>query len=226
MVSVLLFFLLTTLCQGLAQVIRLNSSHELYAKLQSGEIDALVDVRRRDEWELGHIAGAYFVESLGSYTAAVADASPTNRTMNTSAVSSSSSGGGSPDDLRGCEYCTLALYCASGVRAQSAIAVLSQYGFEGILYNGLGVVNWVQAGYPLVNDTSNSSPPPPCTTNETVSNQCQQEWKQQQQNTVKQGNHQNSAAIPAPLALLWLRPSGTTVICITFWAISTTMMFL
>eukprot|EP00527_Entomoneis_sp_CCMP2396_P007021 CAMPEP_0198137292 /NCGR_PEP_ID=MMETSP1443-20131203/811_1 /TAXON_ID=186043 /ORGANISM="Entomoneis sp., Strain CCMP2396" /LENGTH=100 /DNA_ID=CAMNT_0043798677 /DNA_START=320 /DNA_END=619 /DNA_ORIENTATION=- len=99
--------------------------------IQNGEFDAVVDVRQQAEWDNGHIEGAYFVKSLGSYVGA------SNMMMGSSMASS-----GSPNDLAGCEHCSIAVYCVSGRRAGLAIQVLKDNGFKGELYNGLGVTDW------------------------------------------------------------------------------------
>ena len=157
--QVLLWLLLLLVCCpiGQAKVIRLESSTELQALLETGEIQGLIDVRRRDEWDKGHLPGAHLVESLASY----------------STIMSGSSTGPGPHDLQGCEFCTLAIYCSSGNRAASAILILQEHGFEGTLYNGLGVIDWVKAGYELVNSTEDDQAPP-CTTDKAVQDQCRQ----------------------------------------------------
>jgi hypothetical protein len=60
----------------------------------------------------------------------------------------------SPDDIIGCKNCSIAVYCNSGSRAGQAITILEQNGFTGPLYNGLGVVQWSNAGYELVSTPS------------------------------------------------------------------------
>lgn len=131
------------------------SPQSFYARLVSGDYDVVVDVRRRlDEWNVGHIAGATLVESLASYTQ-----------DNSSAIAT-----GSPTDLAGCEYCDIIVYCRSGNRAGQAITLLRQHGFKGRLWNGMGVLQWQEAGYELVNTTE--SVVPLCTVNDTVSDEC------------------------------------------------------
>ena len=128
------------------------TSDEFYQRVVAGDYDVIVDVRRRDnEWNLGHITGATLVESLASYT-------PNSDTSL-----------GSPSDLAGCEYCNIIVYCRSGVRAAAAIEILRTEGFQGKLWNGLGVSQWVDAGYDLV---TTESVVPPCTVNRTVSDAC------------------------------------------------------
>lgn len=131
---------------------------EFRERLLAGDYNVIVDVRRRgDEWELGHIPEATLVENLALFS----PGSTTNR--------------GTPSDLAGCEFCDIIVYCRSGARAGQAISILQENGFEGRLYNGLGVSQWTgdPYNYELVNTVSVV---PPCTFNQTVSDQCYNEW--------------------------------------------------
>ena len=56
------------------------------------EVDAIIDVRRQDEWDDGHIEGATFALNLAMY------GDPTRATA-------------TPADFAGCETCTLLVYC-------------------------------------------------------------------------------------------------------------------
>ena len=118
-------------------VIRI-SSQELNGGIQSGRFDVVVDVRRVDEWEAGHIDGATFMENLNLFG-----------TANEAST---------PSDLAGCEDCVIAVYCRSGARAQTAAQILADNGFRTPIYNGLGVSQWVAAGFPLVTDTPSVVP--------------------------------------------------------------------
>ena len=53
----------------------------------------------------------------------------------------------------------------SGARAQNAIHVLEDNGFDGKIYNGQGTNQWIEAGYDLV---VGDSFVPPCMTGEEV----------------------------------------------------------
>jgi rhodanese-related sulfurtransferase len=110
----------------------------------------IVDVRSRDEWGGGHIHGATLVEDLALFGTA-------------------SQGVGTPSLLTGCEYCNIVVYCRSGKRAAVALEVLANASFVGYLYNGLGVNQWLNEGYPLVMDDSVI---PPCTVDENATEQC------------------------------------------------------
>jgi rhodanese-related sulfurtransferase len=107
---------------------------EFWAGIQSGEYDAVIDVRTMEEWEAGHIANATLVENLASNGTAV--------------------------DIVGCKTCTIAVYCRSGSRAGQAITRLqTEFGFTGAtLYNAYGVSQWTDAGYPLVTMGESTTP--------------------------------------------------------------------
>jgi len=114
--------------------------------LKEGKFDAVVDVRTTAEWEyIGHIPNATFVPRLNTPI-------------------------GDPSPLKGCENCTLAVYCHSGVRAAKAITKLkTQYGFHGKLYNALGVMQWQDEGHKLVHT---SSLPAACNRTNDICNNC------------------------------------------------------
>ena len=133
------------------------TSQELYDgwfTTNNKRFQALLDVRTQSEWNNGHIENATFIENLAS-------------------------DGTSPyPTLLGCEHCTIVVYCQSGNRAGVAIQKLLDLGFKGELLNGLGVSQFVNAGYTLVK-TSDSTKAK-CASETTISsNVC--ENKQQQQ---------------------------------------------
>ena len=81
--------------------------------------------RRADEWNGVHIENAAFVQNLAP--------------------------SGTADALLVCHTCTFAVYCRTGSRAGAAIERLRmEFGFQGELFNALGVTQWQKAGYPLV----------------------------------------------------------------------------
>ena len=104
------------------------TSNEVRAKLDSGFFAALIDTRRQDEWNAGHLPGATFVE-----------------TLHLSGVSGTL--------LPPCKDCAVATYCHSGVRSKQAAEVLEAAGFTNV-YDGLGIVQWQAAGFALVSDAS------------------------------------------------------------------------
>ena len=119
------------------QVVELTSEQVFERRFEFG---AIIDVRSESEWNsTGHIEGAYLVESLASF------GTPMQVT--------------SPADMAGCEDCSILVYCNSGARARVAIQHLVDAGFTGPLYNGLGITQWLAAGYELV---ATPSRPPPC----------------------------------------------------------------
>lgn len=113
--------------------------------------DVIIDVRTPEEWNEGHIANVTHMVNLAMYTPSGANDTPT---LNIS----------SPKVLDGCQYCTIAAYCRSGSRARQALQILQDSGYVGRLYNGLGVSQWTDAGYPLTTQPQYpKSKTPPCT---------------------------------------------------------------
>ena len=120
---------------------------EFWTGIETGEYDAVIDVRTMEEWDLGHIANATLVENLASDGTAV--------------------------EIVGCKTCTIAVYCRSGNRAGQAITRLqTEFGFTGTLYNAYGVSQWTEAGYPLVTTGESATPLCALSTCESCSAEC------------------------------------------------------
>jgi phage shock protein E len=122
-----------------AAVVELSAT-DFYKRVVNGMYDVIADVRTAAEFNEGHIRNSTLVESL-------ADAGSSTEI----AV---------PADLAGCEKCSIIVYCRSGRRADVAIQILADAGFEN-LYDGAGINQWTEAGYDL--ETATSSTVPPCT---------------------------------------------------------------
>ena len=97
------------------------------AGIENGSYDLVIDVRRQDEWDSGHIPTAVHIP---------------NETFE--------------DDpfwtdvvLRDSSAETIVVYCRSGARAGAAIEKLKTMGYDGTLLNGMGVSQWNNAGYEL-----------------------------------------------------------------------------
>lgn len=103
----------------------IDSASDSASRWSAGQFVALVDVRRADEWDAGHLPNATFIESL-------------QENMDTSR-------------LEGCEDCPIAVYCRSGRRSKEAAVVLEAAGFRNV-YDVLGVNQWTDAGIELVVD--------------------------------------------------------------------------
>ncbi|CAJ1961509.1 unnamed protein product [Cylindrotheca closterium] len=112
--------------------------------IDSGEYDAIIDVRSQSEWDAGHIEGATLALNLAAYPSDEVETA-------------------SPTDFAGCETCTIVIYCRSGARASVALQNMMAAGFNGTLYNGQGTNQWEDAGYSLING---DSVVPPCELNE------------------------------------------------------------
>jgi phage shock protein E len=126
---------------------------DLYQGIQKGLFDVIVDVRSLEEWEQGHIQGATHLESLHLADADTAIAFPS--------------------DIVGCEYCNIVVYCDIGSRAFEAIQVLQSAGFQGNMYNGMGVSQWTEAGYSL---TDEASVVPACHSSSEIGEACKMTW--------------------------------------------------
>lgn len=137
--------------------------------IKNKRYDAIVDVRNQVEWDSGHIEGATFVENLAST--------------------------GNADLLKGCENCTLAVYCRTGGRAGQAIKRLkSEFNFSGAeLFNAGGVSQWTAAGNELVNT---SSKPAACTNTDYV---CTNKFTTPSSNSIVTKNSMLLSSISAVL---------------------------
>lgn len=109
-------------------------SAEFKRLIEANAFAAVLDVRTRAEWDAGHIENSTLVESLNLFGGSTQISSPA--------------------DLAGCEDCPLAVYCTTGVRANTAIGILQMAGFRGKLYNGQGVRQWTDAGFELATTAS------------------------------------------------------------------------
>eukprot|EP00934_Nitzschia_sp_Nitz4_P004453 Nitzschia sp. Nitz4//scaffold249_size28687//26888//27832//NITZ4_008121-RA/size28687-processed-gene-0.36-mRNA-1//1//CDS//3329544029//4443//frame0 len=110
------------------------TTEELYAGMMDGMFDAVLDVRKQSEWDLGHIPNVTFVEELYA--------------------------NGTAESILSCDLCVIAVTCGSGRRAGLAIdRLINEFGFNpNNTYNGLGTTQWLEAGYELVNTTSQVAP--------------------------------------------------------------------
>ena len=97
----------------------------------SGIFRVLVDVRKIDEWEAGHLPNATFIPSLHE-----------NRDASR---------------LAGCEDCAIAVYCTSGYRSKRAAKVLEGEGFNNV-YDVLGINQWKKAGVDLLSGDEDRDP--------------------------------------------------------------------
>jgi rhodanese-related sulfurtransferase len=143
----LILSLFVSLCA--ADIVELTAQQFYQRAFVEGSVDAIVDVRTRSEWETGHIEGAFFLENLGDAGTA-------------SEISSL-------QDLAGCEYCEIIVYCQSGNRAGRALLKLEAAGFQN-LSNGQGTIQWQGNGYNLV---ATPSVAPECTTDPNKTAACQ-----------------------------------------------------
>lgn len=92
-------------------VVTIEDAVESASLMSQNKFTVLLDVRRKDEWDAGHLPNATFIESL-----------QTNKDTSR---------------LAGCEECVIAVYCRSGSRSADAAVVLEDAGFKNV-YNVLG----------------------------------------------------------------------------------------
>ena len=100
---------------------------EFVDKMGSGFFGVVVDVRRQDEWDLGHVPNATFLKELNV--------------------------NGNVEPIVGCKACNIAVYCNSGARSKVAATILEEAGFASV-YDALGIVQYQNAGYELVGTPS------------------------------------------------------------------------
>ena len=115
---------------GYAAAYETLTEDEVIRRVNGRLVDALVDLRTPEEWEVGHLPHAYFVRFDSNAT------EPFN-------VSS----------LSGCEHCRVITYCHSGYRAGVGAGMLEHAGFTSVA-DGLGVEQWTAAGQALVKTPS------------------------------------------------------------------------
>lgn len=103
------------------KLLGLNDFYKLHKSLKPGEV--ILDVRRPDEFEAGHIENALNIP-LDQVPQRV-------------------------DELR--KYSTIYIHCKRGGRARSAFEVLSQAGLENLVcVHDAGMDLWMESGYPTV----------------------------------------------------------------------------
>lgn len=111
---------------------------DLYEGIQQGLFDLVVDVRTQEEWDVGHLENSTFAMNLAQSEVPL------------------------PSELLACKDigCPIVLFCRSGNRAGVAIErMVNEYGFDtNNLFNGLGVSQWTEAGYPLVTTPESTEP--------------------------------------------------------------------
>lgn len=69
--------------------------------------DVIIDVRRQDEWDIGHIPGATLALNLASYPSTTVETA-------------------SPADFAGCETCTIVVYCRKEQKICKNYSIVAQ----------------------------------------------------------------------------------------------------
>jgi rhodanese-related sulfurtransferase len=124
---------------GKAEIIELTSS-QFYEMATTGQVDVMLDVRTPEEWDTGHIENATLRAGLQTSLENSSDAVTTLKELR----------------LWKCKSCRVVVYCRTGRRSGAALIELEAAGFDGELYNGLGVTQWIDAGYSLIFNTSSA----------------------------------------------------------------------
>lgn len=97
---------------------------EEFSKIIEDEKTVVVDVRRADEWEAGHLPQAqYNIDALqDNFSSQAAVSLPKGK--------------------------TIAIYCRSGRRSKAAATQLAEQGFEVVELDG-GILSWQERGLPI-----------------------------------------------------------------------------
>ena len=128
------------------------------AGILDGSYDLVLDVRRQDEWDAGHIPTAVHVPNETFETDAFWDL------FYQAGTTTNSDSDYSYSCQKSCA--NIVVYCKSGRRSGEAIEKLRAMGFEGTLWNGMGVVQWTEDGGFDLATASDSMGQPVCATND------------------------------------------------------------
>ena len=98
---------------------------EEFSKIITDENTIIVDVRRIDEWEAGHLPAAqYNIDALqADFSAKALDLLPKDK--------------------------TIAIYCRSGRRSKAAAMQLAENGFDVVELDG-GIISWQEKALPII----------------------------------------------------------------------------
>lgn len=98
---------------------------EEFSKIITNENTIVVDVRRIDEWEAGHLPAAqYNIDALqADFSAKALDVLPKDK--------------------------TIAIYCRSGRRSKAAAMQLAENGFDVVELDG-GIISWQEKALPII----------------------------------------------------------------------------
>ena len=106
------------------------TAEDAKAKLDSGEVDLIVDVREPAEWEAGHIPGA--VHAPRGMLEWLADPTYANH----------------KDELAGAREKNVVIHCAAGGRSLLAAQTLQRLGFKNVSSLKGGYTDWAAKGLP------------------------------------------------------------------------------
>ena len=117
-----------------------------------------------------------------------------------------------PVELTGCRDCgtkTIVVYCKSGGRSAAAIEHLQSLGgFEDVtVYNGMGVVQWTDAGYDLV--STDSATPAGCNVDDCPVNNAAEDPED-----VESTNNSTTTALPADASSAGILDGASRIILV------------
>ena len=111
----------------------------------SGQVDLILDVRRQFEWDNGHIENATHIPDFHVLLRDTPEAEMDGLLKGVG--------------IFACKNCRTIVYCGSGARARMTLNFLQDMaGWTGQLYNGLGIRQWLSAGYTTVDTPSTKAP--------------------------------------------------------------------
>jgi rhodanese-related sulfurtransferase len=134
-----LFIVAQLLCVLSTAEITILSSVAFQQDIES--FDLIIDARSTREYANGHVENAILVTELG---------------LRNSQVSSQQLAT-AIERLAGCRSCRVAVYSSTGRKAMIAAQQLETVGQFEQLFNGLGIDDWMKAGYPLVTTRPSAS---------------------------------------------------------------------
>lgn len=122
---------LTHLLSGARKVVPEISARQAKRRLDNGEVDLILDVRERDEWDQGHIPGALLVPRGQLEFAADPESDYAKPAI------------AANRDAR------IIVQCGAGARSLLAAQTLKKMGYTNVVSMAGGLRDWKELGYPV-----------------------------------------------------------------------------
>ena len=107
------------------KIVSVDDLHKTWEAIQAGKSKAvIIDVRTHDEFDAGHIKGSNNIDSGHAYTI--------------------------PKKIND-ENQEIWVFCRTQHRASYFVSMLYNYGYKNVYLVEGGIVDWIEKGYPLVN---------------------------------------------------------------------------